>query len=269
MYAAVAQLPAFEDSDDKVFVTPNAVVLLDGASAFLPVPVSPSSYANQLGTSLRDHLLAAPAGDLRAILGRAIKETTTALDLAPGRSPSSTVTIARETGDWVDVLALGDSVAVLPGEVITDDRMDALDLNPRRTYRERLSTGAGYDDHHRELLSQLQTEQATRRNREGGYWIAEASEEAAQHALIERRQVDEVPWVVLATDGAYDPMEHLGLNDWPYVASMDREALYGLLVQCQAWESKVDPSGQVFPPAKRHDDKSLAALLPERDTFSR
>ncbi|MFF4592672.1 hypothetical protein [Amycolatopsis sp. NPDC001319] len=262
MRAVVAQLPASEDSDDKVFVTPNAVVLLDGASAFRPVPIPPATYASQLGANLRDQLLAEPSGDLRTMLGRAIKETAAGLELTPGRSPSSTVTIAREAGGWVDVLALGDSVAVLPDEVITDDRMDALGLEPRRTYRERLAAGGGYDDRHREILRSLQTEQAALRNREGGYWIAEASEGAAQHALIERRRVDEVPWLVLATDGAYDPMRHLGLSDWPQVCAMDSDELHGLLVQCQAWEAKADPSGKALPRAKRHDDKSLVAVLP-------
>lgn len=153
-------------------------------------------------------------------------------------------------------------MAVLPDVVITDDRMDALDLEPRRAYRERLSAGGGYDDRHREILRSLQTEQAALRNRKGGYWIAEASEEAAQHALIELRRADEVPWLVLATDGAYDPMRHLGLSDWPQVCAMDDDELHGLLVQCQAWESEVDPSGEALPRAKRHDDKSLVAVLP-------
>lgn len=262
MRTAVAQLPGFEDSDDKVFVTPNAAILLDGASAFRPVPVSPSTYAERLGTSLREQLIDAPQADLRSILGHAIKETAMSLDLIAGSSPSSTVTIVREHGEWIDVLALGDSVAILPAEVITDERMDALDLEPRRTYRERLANGSGYDERHREILRALQTEQAARRNSVGGYWIAEADEEAARHAITERRPIAEVPWIVLASDGAYDPMRHLGLADWAAVANLGECDLSELLSQCQAWESEVDPAGQVLPRAKRHDDKSLAVALP-------
>jgi hypothetical protein len=142
------------------------------------------------------------------------------------------------------------------------DRMDALDLEPRRTYRARLSAGSGYDDRHREILRTLQAQQAALRNRPGGYWIAEADQDAARHAFVERHRAEEVPWLVLASDGAYEPMKHLGLDDWPEVSAMDYEALYGLLVQCQAWESTVDPSGESLPRAKRHDDKSLAAVRP-------
>ncbi|UJW33867.1 hypothetical protein L3Q67_08925 [Saccharothrix sp. AJ9571] len=260
MRAVVAQLPASEASDDKVFTTPNAVALLDGASAFRSVPVAPATYAAQLGARIRDGLLAEPAGDLRTILGNAIKQTADGLDLAPGESPSSTVTIARETDGWLDVLALGDSMAILPGKVITDDRMDALGLEPRSAYRARLSAGAGYDEEHREILRDLQTQQAALRNREGGYWIAEADREAARHAFVERHRAEEVPWLVLASDGAYEPMKHLGLDDWPEVSAMDYDALHGLLVQCQAWESAFDPSGESLPRAKRHDDKSLVAV---------
>lgn len=259
MRAVVAQLPGAEASDDKVFTTPNAVVLLDGASAFRSVPVAPAEYAAELGTRIRDGLLAEPAGDLRAILRDAIKETADKLELEAGKSPSSTVTIARETDGWIDVLALGDSVAVLPDKVITDERMDALELEPRSTYRARLSAGVGYDDRHREILRDLQAQQATLRNKQGGYWIAEANQDAAQHAFIERHRVEAVPWLVLASDGAYEPMTHLGLDDWPAVSAMDHEALHQLLVHCQTWESTDDPSGESLPRAKRHDDKSLVA----------
>ena len=247
-------------SADKLFVTDEAVVILDGASAFLPVPVPAATYADLLGRHLVDALNAKPDADLTAVLGAAIQSTATQLDLRAGHSPSSTVGILRPRGDRVDMLALGDSAIVLPNEVISDDRIDQLALAERQRYRERLAAGHGYDDEHRQLLRDLQTEQAKRRNVDGGYWIAEASPEAAEHALTFSRSAEDVPWAVLATDGAYNPMVHLGLNDWERVVHADADELAALLARCTLWESEEDPTARDLPRAKCHDDKAIAAV---------
>lgn len=260
MRVASAQLPPIQDSDDKIFTTRHAVIMLDGASAFVPVPVPANTYADRLGKHLRDSLQAWPDADLRATLAGAIHTTARQLNLTPGQSPSSTVTIARELDGHLDLLVLGDNLVVLPDETITDERMDQLDLAPRRKYQERLAAGAGYDDEHRAILRELQTQQAERRNREGGYWIAEADPDAASHALTTRRPISQTPWAVLATDGAYNTMQHLGLNDWPTLVNASAEQLDAELARCQDWESTGDPDASELPRAKRHDDKSLAVL---------
>src|SRR5699024_12035190 len=136
MRVATAQLPALEDSDDKIYTTPDAVIMLDGASAFVPVPVPASTYAAHLGQYLRDALTTHPDLDLVELLGEAITDTASRLDLHTGESPSSTVTIARQTGDRLDLLILGDNQVMLPSETLTDYRMDAIDLTPRRKYQE-------------------------------------------------------------------------------------------------------------------------------------
>lgn len=260
MRVATAQLPPIHDSDDKIFTTRQAVIMLDGASAFVPVPVPASTYAERLGRHIRDTLHAWPDADLRATLAGAIHTTARELDLKPGESPSSTVTIARELDGQLDLLVLGDNLVVLPDETITDDRMDQLDLAPRRKYRERLAAGAGYDDEHRAILRELQTQQAQHRNRDGGYWIAEATPDAADHAITAQRPLDGIPWVVLATDGAYNTMQHLGYTDWPSITEASADELSVLLDRCQKWEAEDDPSAAQLPRAKRHDDKSLAGV---------
>ncbi|MDV6011110.1 hypothetical protein F8178_01210 [Haloechinothrix sp. LS1_15] len=257
---ATAQLPAIHDSDDKIFTAGHAVVVLDGASAFLPVPVPASVYADHLGSYLRDALNAAPDADLRRLLADGIEHTARQLDLTPGRSPSSTVAIARELDKRVEFLLLGDSVIVLPEEVLTDARMDDLDLEPRRRYRERLAAGHGYDSEHTALLRELQEQQAARRNQPGGYWIAEADPVAAEHALVASHPVSTAPWAVLLTDGAYTTMDHLGLDDWPHLVHSDTGKLADMLHHCEAWEAHGDPDAGELPRAKRHDDKSLAAV---------
>lgn len=260
MRVATAQLPAIEDSDDKVFTTPDSVIMLDGASAFVPVPVPASTYADRLGRHLRDRLTARPDADLTTALSDAISDTARTLDLHEGESPSSTVTIARRSGDVLDLAMLGDNLVILPNEVLTDERMDALDLAPRRKYRERLAAGNGYDDEHRAILQELQTQQAQHRNRDGGYWIAETNPEAGAQAITAQRPISTAPWAILATDGAYNTMHHLALTDWPTLAHAPNDQLATILARCRAWEGETDPQARQLPRAKRHDDKSLAVM---------
>lgn len=260
MHVATAQLPGIEDSDDKIYTTPNAVIMLDGASAFVPVPVAASTYAAHLGQQLRGALEAQPHAELSAVLGKAIGDTAHTLQLQPGESPSSTVTVARQTGDHIDLLMLGDNLVITPDGTLTDDRMDALDLAPRRQYRERLSAGSGYDEQHKAILRELQTEQAHHRNHEGGYWIAEADPFAAEHAVTTQRPHSTTPWLVLVTDGAYNTLRHLGHAGGDTLASADQTQLVDLLATCQQWEADKDPHGQSLPRSKRHDDKSIASI---------
>lgn len=260
MRAVTAQYPDGEHSDDKVFVTDNAVIMLDGASAFVPVPVPASVYADRLGRHVQRALCASQTEDLRVVLRDGIECTARDLRLSPGQSPSSTVTIVREMADRIDVLVLGDNIVVLPDEVIADDRIDQAAPALRERYRGRLAAGYGYDTEHRALLVELQTQQALRRNRPGGYWIAEADPQAAEHAVAASRSVATTPWAVLATDGAYNTMQHLRLTDLDRLVTATETDLASILDRCQSWEATTDPSARQLQRAKRHDDKTLAVL---------
>jgi len=255
-----AELAGRGGSDDRTFLTPNAVIMLDGASAFVPVPVPAAQYAEVLGQHIRDALLSDPEGDLTEIVRAAIAATRAQLGLTPGESPSSTVAIARAARSSLDLFVLGDTEIIMPSEVLRDNRMDELDIPARRKYRQRLANGSGYDQEHRALLRELQTEQARRRNQPDGYWIAEADPSAADHAVQASRALSEVPWVVLATDGAYETMRHLQLDRWTEIAASSGDDLAALLARCQEWEAMEDPDGRQHPRSKRHDDKSLAVM---------
>lgn len=260
MRVVAAQLPPQDDSDDKLFTTANAVVMLDGASAFVPVPVAASTYADQLGRHIQRALISKPDADLADVLADAIAATVRKLALTPGESPSSTVAIARVRKDSVDLLVLGDTEIVTPHQTVRDDRLAQLGLASHQKYRDRLAAGGGYDAEHRRLLRELQTEQAKHRNRDGGYWIAEAIPEAAHRAVITSSPTNNTPWLVLATDGAYKTMAQLGLDDWPGIAPADEQQLNELVARCREWEQHQDPHGRNLPRAKRHDDKCLAAI---------
>lgn len=79
----------------------------------------------------------------------------------PGTGPSSTVAIVRDTGEWIEAAALGDSTVMVGlsdgrTERLTDDRMGQVAVPDREHYRERLQAGTGYDDHHRATLGAIQ-----------------------------------------------------------------------------------------------------------------
>ncbi|HJQ44809.1 MAG TPA: hypothetical protein VJ870_00605 [Amycolatopsis sp.] len=250
-----------EESADKIFVTPHAVIMLDGASAFVPVPVPAADYADHLGRLVAGTLTADPAADLPDVLAEAISSTAAHFDLHAGESPSSTVTIARERADHLDLLVLGDNMVILPDEIITDDRLARLNLEPRRRYRERLAAGHGYDNQHRRMLRELQIQQAESRNRDGGYWIAETDPEAARHALTLTRSIAAGFIGQLATDGAYNPATYLAATDRPNWSQMSRDELDHCLRSYQLWEDLDDPEGCKLPRAKRHDDKAVAVFI--------
>lgn len=266
---SVAQLPEPPAGQDRVFTTLDAVIVLDGASAFGPVEVDAATYAEHLGASITNQLHDQADADLPYVVAAAIASTRDVLDLAPGKSPSSTISIVRVFGDRLDVLALGDSPVLLGRtdatvERICDDRLAKLPNNARTLYRKRLADGHGYDDEHRALLREVQTVQRTQRNQPGGYWIAEAEPDAARHTLTRSYDRGEVEWCILATDGAADPIDHLGLANWRALAHAPSR-LRELLHRCTDWEAHDDPDGCQLPRAKRHDDKTIAAVTGVRD----
>jgi hypothetical protein len=63
--------------------------------------------------------------------------------------------------------------------------------------------------------------------------------------------------MVLATDGAYQPLDHLGVE---VSKSSTSSKLVELLAQCERWEASEDPEGQALPRSKRPDDKTLVVL---------
>jgi len=264
MRVLAAQLPRPPAGADRVVVTPAAVVVLDGASAFGPATVSPADYADQLGTEIASAISASPAAPLMQILATAITATATALNLHGDEGPSSTVAIARVNDGTADLLLLGDSYIAYRSAgatvVLTDDRLGHLGLPQARLYRERLAAGSGYGPAHTAILRRLQAGQRARRNVPGGYWIASTDPEAAKQAVTLSLPAASLDWIILATDGAIDTARRLGLEDWEAIACSDQATLSGLLRQCHEWEEDADPDGRQYPRAKRHDDKAIAII---------
>lgn len=256
-----AQLPANSDAD-RLVITDNAVIVLDGATAHDPAMPSAGAYVDFLSSDLARSIdTPSPLADT---LEQSIARTVTALGIEPGFAPSSTVALVRIEPDAVNALVLGDS-SVIVGlrtgavEVHTDDRLSRLCLPEADLYRRFLADGQGYSGRHRKILQELQVAERAQRNRPGGYWIAEAEPGAAKHALHVRYPLSDVAWIIVATDGAYDLIPTQGVT-WSEVAQMSTPQLDRLLRDVHAWEAEADPNGQALPRAKRHDDKTVAVV---------
>lgn len=264
MHVAYAQLPPAEDSADRIFVAENAIIVLDGATAFVPVPVSAQTYADHLGSSVVHQLHASPDLDLRDALAQAIRYTAASLGLYGSESPSATVAILRERAEEYDVLVLGDTAAFWGADGtrrgLTDERLSRIASSQRTRYRKRLRSGHGFDDLHRLTLGALQTEQRMFRNVEGGYWIAAADPIAAYNAIVTTVPRAHLTWAVIATDGAFNPLEHHGRDDWAQIARYTSGQLGELLNGLHQWEAVQDPTGRLCPRAKLHDDKAIASV---------
>jgi serine/threonine protein phosphatase PrpC len=262
MHVEYAQLPPPEDSADRIFITENAVIVLDGATAFVPTRVSGQTYADYLGRHLVNQLQRAPEVDLRGALAFAIRQTTASLNLQAGSSPSSTVAILRQRSNSFDVLVLGDTSIIWGNDkeqhIIADTRLDKVSFRHRDRYRSRLRAGHGYDDYHRQLLRELQQHQARRRNVACGYWICECDPAASNHAILSTIPRERVKWTIIATDGAFDPLLHLGQANWDRIALESSHGLAQILLAIRTWE-KTDPNGNLFPRSKVSDDKALVA----------
>jgi hypothetical protein len=252
---------------DRWYGDGSTALVLDGASSFRPSTADATEYVNILAGTLGELAPSAPDADLRVVLAHAIDKTATQLHLRPSDSPTSTVTIARATGKHIDVLALGDSTAIIltrSGELhrLTDGRLAAIGRDLHARYRRRLRSGSGYDTVHHELLGQLQREQQRLRNTPGGYWIAGADPHAAQQAIVHQYLTAQVEACVLATDGAQRVIDFLRI-DWRIVATLPADGLVDLLEQLQDWETNDDPEGRKLPRAKAHDDKAIVVCRPD------
>jgi serine/threonine protein phosphatase PrpC len=202
--------------------------------------------------------------DLAEIVSNAIDVVAQRFELRPDHSPSSTITILRIRDHHADLFVLGDSPLYYGTThnftVLVDTRLADLNLPESQRYRDRLRDGSGYDDEHQKLLRRLQEHQRAWRNIDGGYWIAEADPAAAHHAITATLKLHDLSWAVLATDGITNPLTHLGQADWATIAGKSHRQLAGLLSAAHQWESEDDPTGKTFPRAKRHDDKTIAAI---------
>jgi hypothetical protein len=244
-------------SEDRIFTTEHAVIVLDGASQPDRSLHDGGWLADQLGSDLANHLRHEPAADLVPALASSIRRVAENHDLEPGHSPSTTVAIVRWDASAVDVLVLCDSPVIVADRrghlhQIRDDRLATVTASLDRPDRFDAETPGAW----RRLVAGQRRE----RNRPGGYWVAEADPDAAHHAVRASWPADEVSIILAMTDGVSIGVDRYGIPpDWATaieLAADDPNRLVDAIHDAEA----ADPLGERWPRSKRHDDKALAVL---------
>lgn len=249
-------------SEDRIFITPNAVVVLDGASQPVRDDHDGGWLAETLGSQLRDWLTESADADLHAVLAEAIEANARRYGLVPGSSPSTTVSIVRWDTTKVDVLVLGDSPVIAltrDGLIleVRDDRLSRVASHERRALR---ANGAGFGSERIRQWQALVDAQRQRRNQPGGYWIAEAVPEAAAHAIRARWDINDLALVMAITDGVANGVDRYHVpEDWQAAAELARNDPASLVNTVHNAEED-DADGTRWPRTKRHDDKAIVLV---------
>ncbi|MFJ9446403.1 protein phosphatase 2C domain-containing protein [Kitasatospora sp. NPDC101235] len=251
-------------SEDRVFTTTDALIVLDGVSTVTDDRPRGAWYADTLGAAIAELLTREADTDLRQILASAIQGVADAHGLVAGSSPASTAAVVRRRADRIEAAVLGDSPVVAIGRdgtvhAVRDDRLARLvDARPEaREYRDLQRAGHGFGDRHRLILQELRDFQGGVVNRQDGYWIAEAVPEAGLHAVTASWPADDLAEVVVATDGITAGVEEYGLYSWRELARACRQDGPQAVADAIARAEHEDPTGQLWPRYKVSDDKAL------------
>lgn len=254
---------AVRPSEDRIAVSGDTVILLDGATNLVPGRRSGGWYAERLCVALESVLAADPHAALTTVLERGIAEVTERYELVPGQAPSSTVAMLRTGEQHVDALVLADSPVVVRTdggiEVLADERLGNL---PRANggYRQRLAEGGGFGPEHLEALRSGVARTARLRNTEGGFWVAEADPAAAGQAVTQSWPRARVREALLASDGISCGVEEYGLFDWAEVFRRCAERGPRAVVDAVLAAERSDPDGLRWPRPKVSDDKAITYL---------
>jgi hypothetical protein len=254
---------AMRPSEDVVVVLPHAVIVLDGATSLRPELPSGGWYAARLAGAIAGRLTGAPDGDLADILAASIRALARESGLSPGRSPSSTVALLRWDDRAVDALVLGDTPVVAFGgngpALLADDRLATI---PRRGgYRDRLQAGGGYGADHLAALRSSGAAMDDLRNRDGGFWVAEADPDAAYEARRARWPLAGLRAVLVATDGVACGVDDYRIfSDWSAVLDLAMSRGAPAVLDLVRDAERSDPDGTRWPRPKPHDDQALVLL---------
>lgn len=249
-----------QPSEDFVAATPDMIVLLDGAET--PDGLDSGCvhgvpwFTRQLGmTVLRTYRGPTLAGCLDYSIHSVARRHKDVCDLAHPGSPSATVIIVRINGGVLDYLVLADSVLLLrladdQIRVVTDDR-EAVTGKLLRRDMDKLPAGtAEHRAAHREYVRAMRAY----RNRDDGFWVADAHRAAAAHALTGSVNLAELRDLAVLSDGASRLADRFGLLT--HRAMMDLLRDHGpseLIAQTRRAEAS-DAAGTRWPRGKATDD---------------
>ncbi len=242
-------------SEDRVFLTPNASIVLDGASQWTPLERSGGWIADELGGRLQTLVSNDPSRSLPGLLDDAVDDLLSTFELKPGKSPSTTVNIVRAVNGYLDVLVLCDSpvfVLDLSGQVheIRDQRLASVGRKLKRP-------PGPFDLNDKAWKHYIRSFESLR-NQPGGFWCVSASRQVSQHAVSRRFTISEIDSVLAVTDGVSVGVDRYGKpSSWAEsfaLASKDPELLINTVTAVEAR----DLQHTNWPRQKTHDDKSVS-----------
>ncbi|MGP4114015.1 hypothetical protein ACTWP5_24285 [Streptomyces sp. 4N509B] len=261
-----------DGSEAQIARTPSAVIVLDGVPPVGNHLPRGDWYAHVLGQELARTLTVSADLTLSTALESAISAVACEHHLAPKASPAATLSMACWRADRLDALVLGGGRVVA---VMADGSVEAIaDNRPARliatypehaTLRARLMVGTGgFDDEHQGLLRRLRDHQLRHLNQPGrrGYWMAEATKEAAQHAVTTSWPTRDLEAVLVMTGGVSAVVTDYKIATWSHLARLCRTDGAQQVVQLVHDAEAGDPDGRRWPRCQRHAGKALAALFP-------
>ncbi|WP_441251016.1 protein phosphatase 2C domain-containing protein [Kitasatospora sp. McL0602] len=250
-------------SEDFAAATPEALVLLDGASA----PVGMESgcrhgtawYVRRLGVHLLARLTDRSDRSIAECLADAIAETAALhggrCDLGHPGTPAATVVAARLHGSSLEYLVLGDSMLVLQYK---DESVRPIGDNQRFSGGDELrrqiwATVPGSDER-AALHTRYTLAVRAARNTGRGPWIAAATPRAAGHAETGFVRLDDLRAVAALTDGAARWTDRFALGSWADALRLLGESGPGTLIGEVRAAELTDPRCERWPRGKAHDD---------------
>jgi len=160
-------------------VLSNAVAVLDGATDPADSPDRDGAWYAELLAAAFAARLVDQGTDMADLVADSIAMVAGTYGLTPGHSPSSTVSIVRWDEESVEAFALADSplgISLRTGDVhvVRDDRLVGVMHDIVSEQHELLAAGHRHEPEHGDVVQRARQELRARRNRGGGYWVAEA-----------------------------------------------------------------------------------------------
>lgn len=242
-------------SEDRIFTTDNAVIILDGATQAIKLERNGEWIAEELGQRITAGLQTDPLCDLPGLVEHCIAELVTTYELTPGHAPSTTVSMIRLAEDRLDVMVLCDSPVIIldtKGEIhqIRDDRLDEIAASIERP--------SGKRDMNDPRWIKTVEEFESHRNQPGGFWVPSATPEAARHSIERSFDVGTIDTALLLTDGASAGVDDYGIpTTWAEGIELAQRSADEFVALVHSTEEG-DPDCERWPRSKRHDDKSVA-----------
>jgi hypothetical protein len=165
----------------------------------------------------------------------------------------------RAAPDRCDYLVLSDAFVVAQTatgdvRVITDRSLESVAVRERSAvYNHRIGT----EEHTSAVLTMVRVQMALR-NKPGGYWVAAADPDAAQHALTGHFDAGDVTRAAVLTDGAARLTEPFEVMSWPELVDVLATGSGSDLISRTRSVEGTDPRGEKWPRYKTSDDAAVA-----------